>query len=148
MVESNKTKLLRFFVSVTIITILIDQITKLIIFNLKPNLQWGFLKIHYLANTGAGFGLLQDKTILLMIISSIVALVTIVHYKEIPQRIWPQVFTALFLGGVIGNLLDRIFRGFVIDFIDLTVWPAFNMADSAITIGIIGILITMWKKNT
>ena len=149
MVESNSKKLLPLFILVTTVTVILDQVAKMFIASVKPNLQLGMLNISYLTNTGAGFGILQDKVILLTAISFIVALITIITYKEVPKKIWPQVFMALFLGGVIGNLIDRLFRGMVIDFLNFSFWPAFNLADSTITIGIIGMLITICneKKN-
>ncbi|MEK6846425.1 MAG: signal peptidase II [Nanoarchaeota archaeon] len=53
---------------------------------------------------------------------------------------------ALFLGGALGNLMDRWLRGFVIDFIDLKFWPVFNVADAAITVSVIGLVIYYWKR--
>ena len=50
------------------------------------------------------------------------------------------------LGGTIGNLIDRIAYGFVIDFLDFRIWPVFNVADSFVTIGVIGLIIYLWKK--
>ncbi|HLC81812.1 MAG TPA: signal peptidase II [Candidatus Nanoarchaeia archaeon] len=148
MVEFKPNKLLLLFVMVTTITIIIDQITKAVISGIRPNFTISFLNLGYFTNTGAGFGLLQDKIVLLTIISILVAVMTIIGYREIPKLIWPQLFTALFLGGVIGNLLDRLFRGLVIDFINFSFWPAFNVADMAITVGIIGIIIIVWRKKS
>jgi signal peptidase II len=54
---------------------------------------------------------------------------------------YEAVFTGLILGGAIGNLIDRIRLGFVVDFIDFAYWPAFNVADSAITVGAVGFII-------
>src|SRR3989344_907361 len=90
-------------------------------------------------NTGASFGMLQDMSLLLLALSVIAALAIIYHYPSVPHRL--QVFVALLLGGVIGNLIDRIFYGFVIDFFHLSFWPAFNVADIAITTGAIRLLI-------
>lgn len=57
-----------------------------------------------------------------------------------------QFSVGLLLGGTIGNLIDRIFHGAVTDFIDLRIWPVFNIADSAVTISIILLIIILWKK--
>ena len=59
---------------------------------------------------------------------------------------YAQYLFALFLGGVIGNLIDRAFRGYVIDFISFKFWPAFNIADACISIAVIGLIIYFWKK--
>lgn len=146
MVRNNKKKYLLIFTVIALITIAVDQLSKLIIFIYQPNLRLGFLKIQYLTNTGAGFGILQDKTTLLTITSLIVVLITIYLYPEIQKKAWPQILTAIFLGGVIGNLIDRLFRGLVIDFINLTFWPTFNVADAAISIGVVGLMVILWKN--
>jgi len=67
------------------------------------------------------------------------------YYKRIPQKY--HIFVALILGGTIGNLIDRLFRGFVVDFIDFSFWPAFNIADMAISIGAIFLIILLIKDK-
>ena len=57
-----------------------------------------------------------------------------------------QFAAGLLLGGTIGNLIDRVAYGAVIDFIDFRVWPVFNIADSAVTIGVIILIVLLWKK--
>jgi signal peptidase II len=81
------------------------------------------------------------------LISLLVASGIIYYYAKIPSKPWPQVLWALFLGGVLGNLIDRLFRGYVIDFIDLGFWPAFNVADASITVSVIGLIIWYWKND-
>jgi signal peptidase II len=63
------------------------------------------------------------------------------------KEILPQIFVGFVLGGTIGNLIDRIAYGFVIDFLDFRVWPIFNFADSFVTIGVIGVIVYLWKKG-
>ena len=57
-----------------------------------------------------------------------------------------QFFAGLLLGGTIGNMADRLFYGHVTDFIDFRIWPVFNVADSAVTISVIFLIILLWKK--
>ena len=97
-------------------------------------------------NMGAGFGILQGKTFFLGIVSLVVAVTIISYYPRIPKEKIPQILFALFLGGVIGNLIDRFLRGYVIDFINFSFWPAFNIADSALTISVVGLVWYYWKK--
>ena len=59
---------------------------------------------------------------------------------------WTAVSFALVLAGAAGNLIDRVLFGFVTDFIRISVWPAFNIADCAITAGVVGLIIYYWKK--
>jgi signal peptidase II len=130
----------REFILISIITVIIDQISKYLIALYKPEWILGALQVHYVTNTGAGFGILQGQTFFLGIVSLIVGVGLVYYYKDLPKQRFAQVMYALFLGGVIGNGLDRFFRNFVIDFIDFGWWPAFNVADSAISVAVVGLL--------
>ncbi len=143
--NKHKNKIL-LFSSLSIIIILLDQLTKWLIIEFQPTFNLKILTIHLIKNTGAGFGILKNQTWLLALISLLVTLLIIYYYPKIPKENFPQIMTALFLAGTIGNLIDRIFRKFVIDFLDFHFWPAFNIADAAITIGAIGLVIYFWKK--
>ncbi len=125
-----------------VIIIISDQISKLLINYFQPTSTF----FHLVQNTGAGFGILKGQTFWLALISLIVALAVIFNYKKIPPQRFPQLLWGFFLGGVIGNFIDRALRGYVIDFIDLQVWPAFNVADSAITVSVIGLIWWHWKE--
>ncbi len=142
----KKYKLAVLFAAVSLGVILIDQVSKYFIEVVKPQLQWSFLTLHYVQNTGAGFGILQNHTGILTAISFVVALAVVLLYKKIPPKKIPQLLFALFLGGVLGNFIDRLWRGYVIDFIDLSFWPAFNVADMAISIAVIGLIVYFWKE--
>lgn len=130
------------FWSTAAIIIVVDQISKILINYFQPTSPF----FHLVQNTGAGFGILKGQTMWLALISFIVALVIIFNYKKIPLVSFPQFLWGLFLGGVIGNLIDRAVRGYVIDFIDLQVWPAFNVADAAITGSVIGLIWWHWRE--
>ncbi len=97
------------------------------------------LNIVHVSNTGAAFGILRGAGNWFFIIISLVAIVIIGYLFLKEQRHYLSY--SLILGGAIGNLIDRIFIGHVTDFIDLYLgrfhWPAFNLADSCLTIGII-----------
>ncbi|MFA5058998.1 MAG: signal peptidase II [Candidatus Omnitrophota bacterium] len=96
-------------------------------------------------NTGIAFGLLKNQGVVLAIIPVIVAALIIfaVYYFRNSKTIdkISLIGFSLILGGAFGNLIDRLFYGYVIDFIDFRIWPVFNIADSAITIGTVLILI-------
>jgi len=103
----------------------------------------GFLRIIHIHNTGAAFGIFQDYTAILSIIA-LIGVIIILLLVFVWHRQWSFLDSMLFrigiglvLGGAIGNLIDRVFRGSVTDFIDFKVWPAFNVADSAVTVGAI-----------
>ena len=96
-------------------------------------------------NTGIAFGFFKDCGTVFIIIPVILTgllVYNVYYYRNSPQlsRTYIVAFS-LILGGAIGNLIDRIFLGYVVDFIDFRVWPVFNVADSAITIGALTILL-------
>ena len=103
----------------------------------------GFLRITHVHNTGAAFGLFTDQSFVLTIVA-IVGIAALLFFALLSHRSLPflnsrlgRVALGLVLGGTVGNLIDRICFGYVTDFIDFKFWPAFNIADSAITIGVI-----------
>jgi signal peptidase II len=132
------------------IVIALDFITKKIILakvvlhesiNVLP-----FLRIVHVENKGAAFGSFTNLGNNFFIIISIIAIIFIsVYLSKVHQKL-EYISLSLVLGGAIGNLLDRIQIGKVIDFIDFFVgtwhWPAFNVADSALTVGIILFLVS------
>ena len=101
-------------------------------------------------NTGIAFGLFKNQGIVFIIIPLIMIALLIYNFyhskynNEHLSRLY-IVAVSLILAGAIGNLIDRIFYGYVIDFIDLRLWPVFNVADSAITIGA---FLLLWRLNS
>ncbi len=90
----------------------------------------------YVRNPGAAFGMLPYKTAFFITITVIVIIAVILFLKRIPEgKILLKTGLALQVGGALGNLIDRIRFGHVIDFFDFRVWPVFNIADTAIVIG-------------
>jgi signal peptidase II len=104
-------------------------------------------------NTGIAFGLFKDQGIVFIIIPAIAIILLIFNiffYKSYGEEAICRTYIigfSLILGGAIGNLYDRIFYGYVIDFIDIRVWPVFNIADSAITIGAIIIAFKCFQQS-
>ena len=88
-------------------------------------------------NRGIAFGLLKDQNLILFLVLSLLAIIFIIYLivKKRTQSKSMLLGFFLILSGACGNLVDRIIYGYVLDFIDLRVWPVFNIADSAITIG-------------
>jgi signal peptidase II len=126
----------------------LDQLTKLII---RSGLSEGesiplirnVFHISLVHNTGAAFGLFRHQTLILTGISILTFVVILLFYRRIAasMRIL-RVGFALIAGGSLGNLIDRLRFGYVVDFLDFRVWPVFNIADSAITVGVI---LVLWK---
>ncbi len=130
------------------ITVGLDQFTKaLVLAFLEPYqaVEWApFLSCVLVFDTGISFGLFAGETALLRwvligLALAVSVLLTSWLYKEKRPRVASAL--GLILGGAIGNVVDRIFRHAVVDFLDLHIggwhWPAFNLADSAITVGVV-----------
>jgi signal peptidase II len=135
---------------VTTLVIVLDYVTKrIIVAKLAPydSIQvLPFLNIVYVENKGAAFGMFSNLGNNFFMAISFIALAAILFYmSKIPKGL--ELFSiSLIFGGAVGNLIDRIMLGKVIDFIDFYVgtwhWPAFNVADSALTVGIIFFIIS------
>ncbi|KPK45335.1 MAG: hypothetical protein AMK74_03865 [Nitrospira bacterium SM23_35] len=142
--------------SIVIIVILVVALDQAIKYLIMTNLSvydsreiFPFLHIVHVRNTGAAFGMFKTLGSTFFIILSVFAIIFIIHL--LAKRTYNAFGLALILGGALGNLIDRIFYGKVVDFIDLSIgsyhWPAFNVADSSLTIGIAVILLTyLFKK--
>ena len=132
--------------------IFLDQLTKFFIFkNFNINetvpLINNIFHLTFVKNTGAGFGILKGFNFFLIFISIAVIIIIFYYFSKIKKtETLLQIFAAFVLGGTIGNLIDRIRLGYVTDFLDFRIWPVFNIADSFVTIGIIGLIIYFWKK--
>lgn len=129
----------------TISVIFFDRLTKYFFSSLLaygetlPVLK-NFFHFTLVYNTGIAFGFFKDKGavfIVIPIIAIILLIFNIYYYRKSDDPLSRSYIFAfsLILGGAIGNLYDRIVFGYVIDFIDFRIWPVFNIADSAITIG-------------
>ena len=143
--DTRKKHIIKLYLVVLLIIIL-DQISKLIVMNnlilgkeleVIPNL----FSLFYVTNTGAAFSSLKDQTTLLIIASVFcISLVATIIYKEKLENKWKLISLSLLMGGMIGNLIDRIIYKEVIDFLSITIFsykfPVFNIADICITCGV------------
>ena len=131
--------------------ILVDQVTKGLVmqkFLLHENLEVipGFFNLTYIRNTGGAFGVLAGeasrlRTGLFLAISCVALGIIFFLYTKIPPgKTWLDSGLAMTFGGALGNLIDRLRFGEVVDFLDFHIgtlhWPAFNVADSAISVGV------------
>lgn len=124
---------------VLLVLLAVDRLSKRLTLEFLSNqdiIVAPFLHLRYVQNTGAAFGMMQGGNLLLILITLVILAYLIKSWRELcgygPLVKWGLVFI---LGGALGNLYDRITLGFVVDFIDLRVWPVFNAADSFITVG-------------
>lgn len=132
---------------IAFIVILADQIIKFLIKDKSFTIIDGFLKFEYTTNQGAAFGILQGWRIFLIIVSLLLVFLIFQYSKNVKKKDYISgIGLGLLLGGTIGNLSDRIFLGYVVDFIDFGFFPVFNIADIANVIGA-GFLIYSFIKN-
>lgn len=99
------------------------------------------LRLTYVENRGAAFGLLQNQTLFFVLVGVVVIGVIAASYRYLPRSgVLMHLALGLQLGGAVGNLIDRVRQGYVVDFMDFGYrqnwWPVFNVADSAIVVGV------------
>jgi len=126
----------------------IDQIIKLLVLqNLKPvgrmTVINNFFDLFYLENKGAAFGILQNQTWFFIVVTSIITIFIIVAlFRYNNHDLFSYTASILIIGGGIGNLIDRILYGYVIDYISISFFPpVFNFADCCVTVGTVFLLI-------
>lgn len=153
---------MRFLLTVAGTIVVVDQITKLLVdrflplYTVKPIVP-GFFNLVHARNTGAAFSLFAGspsglRTALFAGLTVLVVAVIVYGYFKLKgQDAWTRWAFALICGGALGNLVDRLRLGEVIDFLDFYLgsyhWPAFNVADSAITIGAILLAMTLFRTQ-
>ena len=151
MINKIQTKL--YFLTLSIFIVLVDQYTKyLIIYKYKTIINKDFIlfRLEYVKNYGAAFNIFSGNRIFLSFISIIFSmLLTYLIFRRNTLNSIELNAYSIILGGTIGNGLDRILRGFVIDFINLNFinFPVFNIADISINIGFAILLYNIFKNN-
>ena len=151
MINKIPTKI--YFLSLSIFIVLIDQFTKYLMFyNKKLFINKDFLlfKLDFVKNYGAAFNIFSGSRVFLSLISIFfsILLIYLIFRKNTLNSIDLYSYN-LILGGTIGNGIDRIDKGFVVDFINLNIidFPVFNIADISINIGFIFLLYNIFKNN-
>ena len=131
-----------------IVIVIIDQLSKFLVIDKNISIIPNFIEFNYTQNTGGAFGIGRINFIL--IISIIIIIEIIVFLIKENTKITNYIPFVLLLSGSIGNLIDRIFKGYVIDFIDINIldFPNFNIADISIFSGVIFLLYIILLKST
>ena len=128
-------------VLISLAVIILDRVTKILVQSHLAEGESipvvpGVMSLTYILNPGAAFGMHQRLFFILMTVAVIAVL--IYFWRRIKEEaIVVQLGAAFFLGGAVGNLIDRIETGFVIDFFDFYFWPIFNVADIFICVGVV-----------
>ena len=139
----------------TIVFFVVDFVSKLIVSNLMNvhdsiEVIKDFFYISYFRNTGGAWSIFSNHTWLLTLVSLIIIIFLVCYvYKNKPKKKMETLGYSMILGGSIGNLLDRIIYGYVIDFLDFNIfgynYPIFNFADVFIVIGVLILIIYNWR---
>ena len=145
-----------FLAVVTALTIIADQVSKAyVVAHLGLHESWMPIKaiepvfrFTHVHNTGAAFGLFPQGGSIFLIIAVIVSVVIIYYYHQLPDSAWlVRLALGLQLGGALGNVVDRVRLGYVVDFFNVEYWPVFNVADSCIVIGVVLLALMMfWEE--
>ena len=131
--------------------LVVDQVVKQVIVS---SLQRGEevdvvlgIKLVNVRNSGVAFGVLEDGGTLVAIFIALAVVALLVYFARHATRPLYWLPTGLLLGGALGNIADRVREGSVIDFVKLPYWPAFNVADSAITVGVVALLFVLERGD-
>jgi signal peptidase II len=132
--------------AVMVAVLLADQITKAVV---RGAIDRGdsidvlpFLDLVYVRNDGIAFGALGGSAlVLVLVVGALIGIV--VFFRRNAERPLAWLSTGLLLGGAIGNVIDRLLEGAVTDFLKIPHWPAFNVADTAITIGVLSLIFVL-----
>lgn len=132
-----------------LVVVIIDQLSK---FYIQTHMTIGMsmpviqdiFHITYILNPGAAFGLFEHQTSFFVIIAICMVIAVIYFYPRIPRQYrLLNLGTGLMVGGAVGNVIDRIKTGYVVDFFDFRIWPIFNIADIGIVCGVGCIIFTI-----
>lgn len=135
-----------------LLVVIADQLTKLWVRSYEEGeviYQLGFFQFTHVQNTGASFGIFKGHSFTLMIVDIVGVILLLAMafyvYRRLPYlvNLLNIIAFSLILGGTVGNLIDRLRLEHVTDFIDIGVWPVFNVADSAVTVGVIVIVFSL-----
>lgn len=113
-----------------------------------PGSGWQIFRITHTTNTGAAFGIFPQQGGIFILIAVVVVVAIVLYYRHLPEGDWLiRISLGLQLGGALGNLIDRLRFGHVVDFIDVGFWPIFNIADASISVGVVLIAYGLWRSD-
>jgi signal peptidase II len=129
----------------------LDQVTKALVrshvaVGHTDSVFFGVDLVH-VRNTGVAFGALSGGGILVLLVTAIALIALVAYFATHPDRPGLWLPTGLLVGGAVGNVIDRIDAGAVTDFIKLPHWPAFNVADMAITVGVLALIYVLERPR-
>jgi len=142
--------------AVVLLTIILDQLSKayvvahLDLYESWMPLDWvePYFRFTHIRNTGAAFGIFPEGNMIFSIIAVIVSMMIVYYYRQLPSEAWlVRMALGLQLGGALGNLVDRIRQGYVVDFLHLEHWPVSNVADISIVMGVVLLTYEVFREE-
>lgn len=131
--------------------LVLDQVTKALV---RRGVALGsedpifpLVKLVHSRNRGVAFGAFEDQTAVVVVVIALAVVALVAYFATHRDRPWVWLPTGLLAGGALGNVVDRVREGFVTDFIKLPSWPAFNVADMAITVGVLALLLVVERTD-
>ncbi|MBQ7668155.1 MAG: signal peptidase II [Clostridia bacterium] len=132
------------------VVLLIDQLSKVLveknIYKSQIDILKNIFSFTYVENTGGAWGLLGTTPVLFLILVPIVVIAIFMAAMKSNNRL-EKISWYMIIGGALGNYIDRLFRGYVVDFIDFHVWPVFNVADIFVVVGCILLIVSSLIKK-
>lgn len=132
---------------VLVVVLLVDQVTKALV---RRDVELGssedilpLVDLVHVRNRGVAFGAFEDSTVLVAVVIGVAMVALVAYFATNLSRPLVWLPTGLLAGGAVGNLIDRVREGFVTDFVKLPSWPAFNVADMAITVGVLVLVVVV-----
>lgn len=145
-----------FLLSIALVIVILDQWTKNLVRTMIPFGQsWSpwtwlepYLRIVHWQNTGAAFGMFQRFGMVFTVLAFIVSIGILYYYPQVPRKEWVmRLAMAMMLGGAVGNLIDRLTRGTVTDFVSVGTFAVFNVADACISVGTLILILALWNSE-
>ena len=106
----------------------------------------GIFSITYIENKGAAFGLGEGNAFVFILVAVLVSVIMIYYYKKQEKNFWLSLGVSLILSGAWGNLIDRVMKSSVTDMFNFHIWPVFNIADIAVCLGCLFLIIYVFKE--
>jgi signal peptidase II len=138
-----------------LVVVALDQYTKrIVIQRLALGAHWpaepvaGLFTFTHVSNTGVAFGLFQGNSPVFVVLAACVVGALILYVSQLPRHaVAVRLAVGMQIGGAVGNVIDRVRLGHVTDFFDFHVFPVFNVADSAIVVGVFILALTLWQEE-
>jgi len=138
-------------VIISFIVLILDQLSKYLVENnlYKKSIDiiGNVFSLTYVENYGAAWGIFSDNNWIILILTPILVILIISYLYKFSKNKLEYIAGGLVIGGAIGNYIDRIVRGYVVDFFDFKIWPVFNIADIGIVVGCIVMVLLFIKEG-